>query len=74
MSFMNVVYRVNGMACRHCAEHVRKALETLPGVKAVVTLDPAEARIEFSGRTYGLQELQETVAEKAGDYILSEKQ
>ena len=56
-----VVYKVKGMMCDHCVMHVRKALESLPGVRAEVTLEPAQAVIEFSDKVYALPELQAAV-------------
>lgn len=67
---MSEVYGVKGMSCVHCAMHVQKALEMLPGVKAVVTLEPAQATVEFSDRVYSIEELQSAVTENAGDYVL----
>ena len=32
--------------CGHCVMHVQKALESIPGVKANVTLEPAQAEID----------------------------
>ena len=40
------------------------------GVKAVVTLDPPVAAVEFSGPEIGLGELQKAVTERAGEYTL----
>ena len=68
-----VVYKVKGMMCGHCVTHVRKALESLSGVRAEVTLEPAQAVIEFSDKVYSVSELQAVIAEKAGDYILQEQ-
>ncbi len=65
-----VTYNVDGMSCVHCAAHVASALESLPGVKAVVTLEPAQAVIQFADKVYDKSELQAVVAEKAGDYTL----
>lgn len=71
MSVMSkVVYKVKGMACNHCVMHVKNALESLPGVSAEVTLEPAQAVLEFSGKVYGKEELQAVIASKAGDYTL----
>lgn len=67
-----VVYKVKGMACNHCVMHVQKALESLPGVKAEVTLEPAQAVLEFTDRIYGKEELQNAVSSKAGEYILKD--
>lgn len=52
--------------------HVQKALESLPGVKAEVTLEPAQAVLEFTDRIYGKEELQNAVSSKAGEYILED--
>ncbi len=65
-------YKIEGMMCGHCRAHVEKALNGIDGVKAVVTLDPPEARVEFSGREKSLEELQAAVRSEAGDYTLSE--
>lgn len=68
-----VVYKVKGMMCGHCVMHVQKDLESLPGVKATVTLEPAEAVIEFSEKVYDRAGLQSVIIEKAGEYILEDK-
>ena len=65
-------YKVSGMMCNHCRMHVEQALNSLDGVKAEVSLDPAVARVEFAGKDYTLADLQAVVSDKAGDYILSE--
>lgn len=67
-----VVYEVKGMMCNHCVMHVKNALESLPGVRAEVTLDPARAVVEFSENVYPREELQAAVTEKAGDYVLQD--
>lgn len=61
------------MMCDHCRAHVEKALNSIEGVKAVVTLSPAVAEVEFTNGEKSLEELQSVVTEKAGDYRLSEK-
>lgn len=63
---------VEGMACGHCRAHVEDALNGIPGVKAVVTLDPPAAEVEFTDQKIALDELQRTVTEKAGAYRLHE--
>ena len=63
-------YKIEGMMCNNCRMHVEKALNGLEGVKATVTLDPAEATVEFSGRQYSVEELQKALSE-AGDYKIS---
>ena len=70
---MKKTFKVEGMMCGHCRMHVEKALNALEGVKAVVTLDPPAAEVEFSvDHAYTLEELQKQVSEEAGEYTLSE--
>ncbi|WP_290541327.1 heavy metal translocating P-type ATPase [Alistipes sp.] len=70
---MKKEFIVEGMMCHHCRAHVEQALNALEGVKAVVTLDPPVAVVEFSGPEIGLGELQKAVAERAGEYTLRER-
>ena len=65
-------YKVEGMMCKHCVGRVERALNTIEGVKVVVTLDPPVASIEFSGNPLSVEELQKILTEKAGDYQISE--
>lgn len=67
---MKKEFIVDGMTCNHCRMHVEHALNTLDGVKAVVTLDPPVAAVEYSGPEVGLGELQKAVTERAGEYTL----
>ena len=39
--------KVEGMMCNNCRTHVEKALNSIDGVKAVVTLNPPVATVEF---------------------------
>ena len=39
---------IQGMTCNHCVMRVQKALAEVPGVrKAVVTLEPGQARVDY---------------------------
>ena len=69
---MKKTFKVSGMMCQNCRKHVEKALNSMDGVSAVVTLDPPVAEVEFTGAERTLEELQAFVTEKAGDYTLSE--
>ena len=69
---MKKEFKVEGMMCMHCRMHVEKALNSIEGVKATVTLDPPVATVEFEGEAKSLDELQKVVTEEAGDYKLSE--
>ena len=72
MKTMEKQFKVSGMMCNHCRMHVEKALNKLEGVSATVTLDPPVATVQFSGKEYTLEELQQQVTEEAGEYGLSE--
>ena len=50
--------------------HVEKALNSMEGVHATVTLNPPVAIVEFSDGEKTLEELQKAVTEEAGDYTL----
>ena len=65
-------YKVDGMMCKHCVGRVGRALNTLKGVQVMVTLDPPVATIEYDGEPLSVEELQQILTEKAGDYQISE--
>ena len=65
-------YKVQGMMCKHCVGRVERALNTLEGVQVMVTLDPPVATIEYDGEPLSVEELQQILTEKAGDYQISE--
>ena len=65
-------YKVEGMMCKHCVGRVERALNTIEGVKVMVTLDPPVATIEYEGEPLSVEELQKILTEKAGDYQISE--
>ena len=65
-------YKVDGMMCKHCVGRVERALNTLEGVQVMVTLDPPVATIEYDGESLSVEELQQILTEKAGDYQISE--
>ena len=64
--------RVEGMMCDHCRAHVEKALNSVAGVSASVTLSPPVAAVVFAGDTVPVETLQRAVDELAGDYRLTE--
>lgn len=46
---MKKIVSVEGMMCQHCAAHVKKALESVPGVAAAeVSLEAKEAAVALS--------------------------
>lgn len=64
---MKKEFKIEGMSCNHCRMHAEKALNSLEGVSATVTLEPPVATIEFTGAEKPLEELQKALSE-AGDY------
>jgi len=69
-TIMKKEFKVEGMMCNHCRMHVEKALNSMEGVHATVTLDPPVAIVEFSDGEKTLEELQKVVTKEAGDYTL----
>ena len=60
---MKKEFKVEGMMCNHCRMHVEKALNSMEGVHATVTLSEGEKTLD---------ELQAVVTAQAGDYTLKE--
>ena len=64
-------YQVEGMMCKHCVGRVERALNSIEGVKAAVTLEPPVATLEFESDVLSVEKLQKVLIEKAGDYRIS---
>ena len=58
---MKKTYRIEGMMCNHCRMHAENALNSIEGIKAVVTLDPPVAEIEFENSELPIERLQEAL-------------
>ena len=69
-TIMKKEFKVEGMMCNHCRRHVEKALNSMEGIHATVTLNPPVATVEFSDGEKTLEELQKVVTKEAGDYTL----
>ena len=65
-------YKVGGMMCKHCVGRVERALNTIEGANVTVTLEPPVAIIEYDGEPLSVEELQQILTEKAGDYQITE--
>ena len=61
-------YRIEGMHCDHCRASVEKALNSIEGVQASVTLNPPVARIRFTGEETDIAAMQAVLSDKAGDF------
>jgi copper chaperone len=58
------VLSIEGMTCNHCVMRVQKALASIPGVdRAVVTLQPGQARVEYDDATASTQAMADAVAQ-----------
>lgn len=69
-SIMKKEFNISGMMCNHCRMHVEKALNSVDGVTATVTLDPPVASIVFAGEEKTIDKLQKALSE-AGEYTIS---
>lgn len=66
---MEHTYQISGMTCSGCRDRVEKALNSIEGVQAVVTLNPPEAKIKMEQHIPTTQ-LQETIA-TIGNYTIA---
>ncbi len=65
---MKKTYKVDGMSCNGCREHVEELLNKVDGVNAVsVNLETAEAVVE-SEQELELEQLQQPLVEDGGNY------
>ena len=64
-------YKVDGMMCKHCVGRVERALNTIEGAKVVVTLEPPIVNVEYEHEPLTVEELQQILTEKAGDYQIA---
>lgn len=67
---MEQTFKISGMSCNHCRGRVEKALNEIAGVKAVVTLNPPVATVEFSSTPLPIETLQKALSE-VGGYTIS---
>lgn len=59
---------IEGMSCQHCVGRVEKALNALDGVKATVTLEPGEAKVEGANLS---EDVLKKAVEDAGYTVVS---
>lgn len=68
---MKQTFEIKGMSCDHCRRAAERALNSIAGVKATVTLNPPVAVLEFADVPSSIETLQDVLSE-AGDYTISE--
>lgn len=69
---MDYRYPIAGMSCQSCRAHVENALNGIPGIKAVVDLEKAEATIE-SDAPISLDILEKALVASGGNYHIGQK-
>lgn len=68
---MKKEFKIEGMNCGHCRKSIEDALNTLPGVKAAVSLEPPAAIVEFKENVFPVEQLQ-AILSAIGDYRITE--
>ena len=66
---MKHTYQITGMSCNGCRTSVEKALNSIDGIDASVTLDPPVATVTMENH-FPIEKLQEALSE-AGNYSIS---
>lgn len=66
---MKHTYQITGMSCNGCRTSVEKALNSIDGIDASVTLDPPIATVTME-KHVPIEKLQEALSE-AGNYSIS---
>ncbi|NOX38907.1 MAG: heavy-metal-associated domain-containing protein [Calditrichaeota bacterium] len=57
-------FAVEGMSCNHCVMHVKKALESVPGVEsAEVSLEKASAVVTYDASRFDFEAARKAVEE-----------
>ncbi|KXV41408.1 hypothetical protein AD942_02725 [Gluconobacter japonicus] len=66
----SVTFKVEGMSCTGCSGKLQKALEAVPGVSvAEVTLEPAQAVIQYDEANVSPSALKDTVEDVGFDVV-----
>ena len=61
-------YKITGMTCNHCRMRVEKALNSIDGVKATVTLHPAAAIVHMD-KHISTEILQEAISQAGENFM-----
>ncbi|RXK52630.1 heavy metal translocating P-type ATPase [Aquirufa rosea] len=69
---MKHTYPITGMTCQGCRSHVEKALNTVTGAKAIVSLEKAEATIEMDHHI-PLEVFEQALHAGGGNYHIGQK-
>ncbi|MER0216946.1 MAG: copper chaperone [Nitrosomonas sp.] len=62
--------KIKGMTCMGCVNSIKNVLRNVPGiVQLEVTLDPAQAIIQFDPENTSLNQLKETIIDAGFDVV-----
>ena len=60
--------KIKGMTCMGCVNSIKNVLKNLPGIAQLeVTLDPAQAVVQFDPASTSLNQLKETIIDAGFD-------
>lgn len=64
------IIKIKGMTCMGCVNSIKNILRNLPGIAQLeVTLDPAQAIVQFDPENTSLNQLKETIIDAGFDVI-----
>ena len=62
--------KIKGMTCMGCVNSIKNVLRNVPGIAQLeVTLDPAQAIIQFDPENTNLNKLKETIIDAGFDVV-----
>lgn len=67
-TYLTAVYKVNGMACRHCKSTVEKAIAAVDGVEEV-NVDLSTGRVRVNGRKFDSKAIEKAVSNAGFDFV-----
>lgn len=62
--------KIKGMTCMGCVNSIKNVLKNVPGIAQFeVTLDPAQAIVQFNPENTSLNQLKETIIDAGFDVV-----
>ncbi|MCG7756453.1 MAG: heavy-metal-associated domain-containing protein [Nitrosomonas sp.] len=64
------IIKIKGMTCMGCVNSIKNVLRNVPGIAQLeVTLDPAQAIVQFDPANTSLNQLKETIIDAGFDVV-----
>ncbi|UJP00645.1 MAG: cation transporter [Nitrosomonas sp.] len=64
------IIKIKGMTCMGCVNSIKNVLRNVPGIAQLeVTLDPAQAIVQFDPTNTSLNQLKETIIDAGFDVV-----